>query len=153
MKETPTELVTTDLPASELPAIERTLELKASPERVWRAISDPAELSRWFPTHAELEVRPGGDGRFHFDGYGDALVHVEAVDRPRYLAWRWLGEKPSPEESETLVEWWLEPRADGGTSLRLRESGFRFEKHRAGNEEGWTAELGELVQLLDDTDP
>ncbi|MCV0403196.1 MAG: SRPBCC domain-containing protein [Chloroflexi bacterium] len=38
-----------DATTTELPAIERTLELDASPERVWRAISDPDELARWFP--------------------------------------------------------------------------------------------------------
>lgn len=44
-------------------AIERTPGLEASPERVWRALTDPAELSAWFPDEArDLAVRPGGDG-------------------------------------------------------------------------------------------
>jgi hypothetical protein len=40
-------------------------------------------------------------------------------------------------EKTTLVEWSLEERADGGTTLRLRESGFTRPEDRAGNEEGW----------------
>ncbi|MGQ0607145.1 MAG: SRPBCC domain-containing protein [Chloroflexota bacterium] len=51
-------------------------------------------------------------------------------------------------ESATLVEWWVERGADGGTTLRLRESGFRRETHRSENEQGWTQELAELVELL-----
>lgn len=132
---------------TELAAIERTIELNASPERVWRAISDPAELGRWFPQRAELDLRPGGDGSFQFDGYGDYPVRVEAVEAPRYLAWRWAREAGG--QPVTLVEWWVEDRADGGTTLRVRESGFTDPQHRTGNEEGWTEELAELVVLVD----
>jgi len=135
-----------------LPAIERTLPLSAAPERVWRAITDPAELSRWFPQRAEWDLRPGGEGVFFWEGHGNFPIRVEAVDPPRYLAWRWgreADEDPEVAESATLVEWWLDPRDNGGTTLRLRESGFRFGPHRAGNEEGWTEELGELVKLLE----
>jgi uncharacterized protein YndB with AHSA1/START domain len=134
-----------------LPAIERSLELSAPPERVWRAISEPEELARWFPQRAEWDLRPGGEGSFFWEGHGSFPVRVEAVDPPRYLAWRWgreAEEDPGTAESATLVEWWLDARRDGGTTLRLRESGFRFDTHRTGNEEGWTEELGELVEML-----
>jgi uncharacterized protein YndB with AHSA1/START domain len=135
----------------ELPAIERTLELKAAPARVWRAISDPAELSQWFPQRAEWELRPGGRGVFYWEGHGNFPILVEAVDEPRYLAWRWgleAEKDPNTSETATLVEWWLDPRDDGGTTLRVRESGFHSEEHRAENEQGWTEELAELEQLL-----
>jgi uncharacterized protein YndB with AHSA1/START domain len=134
-----------------LPAIERTLELAAPPERVWRAITDPDELARWFPQSAQWELRPGGTGVFSWEGYGDFPIRVEAVDSPRYLAWRWGLEveiDPDASESATLVEWWLELRDGGGTMLRLRESGFRHETHRAENETGWSEELDELVAML-----
>lgn len=145
-----------DGPSADLPAIERTLELDARPERVWRAISDADELSRWFPQRADWDLRPGGEGVFFWEGHGDSSIRVEAVDPPRYLAWRWGLEAesdPEAEESPTLVEWWLDPREDGGTTLRMRETGFRFPKHRAGNEEGWTEELGELHAFLAGLDP
>lgn len=135
-----------------LPAIERTLELNAPPQRVWRAITDPDELARWFPQRATWDLRPGGSGVFSWEGHGDFPIRVEAVDPPGYLAWRWgleVETDPDTSESATLVEWWLEPRDDGGTTLRMRESGFRFEAHRTENETGWTEELGELVTLLE----
>lgn len=134
-----------------LPAIERTLELSAPLERVWTAISDPNELARWFPDRAEWDLRPGGEGAFSWEGEGTFPIRIEAVNPPDYLAWRWgreVDEDPSVAESATLVEWWLTARDDGGTTLRMRESGFRFDTHRTGNEEGWTDELGELVALL-----
>lgn len=136
-----------------IPAIERTLELSAPPERVWRAISDPEELGRWFPQRAAWDLRPGGIGVFTWDGYGDFPIRVEAVDPPNYLAWRWGLEAeadPDSSESATLVEWWLSPTSAGGTSLRIRESGFRTESHRNGNDTGWSEELAELEALLAD---
>jgi uncharacterized protein YndB with AHSA1/START domain len=119
---------------------------------VWRAITDADELARWFPQRAEWDLRPGGTGTFSWDGYGSFPIRVETVDPPRYLAWRWGEEAetdPDATDSATLVEWWLDARDDGGTTLRLRESGFRTSTHRDGNAEGWTEELGELVALLD----
>ena len=134
-----------------IPAIDRELELAASPDRVWQAISDPAEMALWFPQRAEWDLRPGGDGVFFWEGHGNFPIRIEAVDAPRYLAWRWAveaEEDPDVAESATLVEWWVEGRPDGGTTLRLRESGFRVETHRSGNDEGWTEELAELSEML-----
>lgn len=42
--------------------IERTLELEASPDRVWRAITDPTELSKWFGHETDLDLVPGYEG-------------------------------------------------------------------------------------------
>jgi uncharacterized protein YndB with AHSA1/START domain len=130
--------------ADALAAIERTLELDAPRARVWGAITDPAELSRWFPQRAEWDLRPGGTGTFFWEGYGSFPIEVVSVEEPGYLAWRWGMES----DEVTLVEWWLDERPDGGTTLRMRESGFTTPKHRAGNDEGWTEELGELEAML-----
>lgn len=133
-------------------AIERTLELTAPPARVWKAISDPGELVRWFPNRASWDLRPGGEGTFFWEGYGDYPIRVVTVEAPRYLAWRWGNQADVGIEAAgetTLVEWWLDERPDGGTTLRLRESGFTAQKHRDGNAEGWTEELAELRDLLE----
>jgi uncharacterized protein YndB with AHSA1/START domain len=134
----------TDATTAAPAAIERTLELAAPRARVWRAISDPEELSRWFPQRASWELRPGGIGTFSWEDYGEFPVEVVTVEEPAHLAWRWGMEY----DEVTLVEWWLDERPDGGTTLRMRESGFSTAKHRAGNDEGWTEELGELAALL-----
>jgi uncharacterized protein YndB with AHSA1/START domain len=134
----------TDATTAAPAAIERTLELAAPRARVWRAISDPEELSRWFPQRASWELRPGGIGTFSWEDYGEFPVEVVTVEEPAHLAWRWGMES----DEVTLVEWWLDERPDGGTTLRMRESGFSTAKHRAGNDEGWTEELGELAALL-----
>jgi uncharacterized protein YndB with AHSA1/START domain len=84
--------------------------------------------------------------------HGDFPVLVDAVDPERYLAYRWANESGPLTDATTLnlVEWRLERREDGGTTLHLRESGFTDAKAREGNEEGWTEELAELRALLDE---
>ncbi len=52
------------------------------------------------------------------------------------------------EDAPSRVQWTLATRDGGGTTLRLRETGFRTDLHRGQNDEGWDAELGELVALL-----
>jgi len=142
---------TTPAAGATLPAIERTLELSASPERVWRAITDPAELSRWFPDRAELEVAVGGDGTFFWEEHGSFAVRIEAIEEPSYFAWRWANQADTALDAAaevTLVEWRVTPASGGGTVLTVRESGFTRPGHRSGNDEGWTSELAELVDLL-----
>jgi uncharacterized protein YndB with AHSA1/START domain len=132
-------------------SIERTMELHADPERVWRAITDPAELSQWFGTEAEIDLRPGGTGYFGWPEEGRYHCVVDIVEPPTRLVWRWGGpvDTPVEEGDSTRVEWTLARRHDGGTTLRLVESGFRRDEERAENDQGWTDELGELFAYLD----
>jgi uncharacterized protein YndB with AHSA1/START domain len=131
--------------------VEKTLRLAATPERVWQAITEPAELSRWFPDHTDLEPRPGSTGWFDWTAYGKYAVRIEELSPPRRLVWTWARDAgvALEEGQRTTVEWTLEPSGDGGTNVYLRESGFTDPKYRDGNDEGWDKELGELVQYLE----
>jgi uncharacterized protein YndB with AHSA1/START domain len=64
---------------------ERTL---AHPvERVWRAISDPDELGRWFPASAQWTPATGET----FEAFGSS-GEVTLVDAPHRLAWTFGGD-------------------------------------------------------------
>lgn len=130
--------------------IEKTLELEAPPDKVWRALTDPKELGSWFPDRADLEPGSGNAGHFVWEKHGGYAVQMEVFEPISRLAWRWADEsgKPLQQTTSTLVEWELLPRDDGGTTLKLRESGFRDEKGYRENVEGWDQELGELVEYL-----
>lgn len=134
---------------STIPAIERTLDLFAPPERVWRALTDQDELVRWFGDRADFKPEVGYEGWMEWDGHGHFPMLVEDVDPPRRLAVRWRNEPGEVlGDDATLVEWTLSPLPDGGTRLHLRESGFKEPVGRAGNAAGWLHELGELVAVL-----
>ena len=131
--------------------VEKRVEFDAPVERVWRAITEPAELARWFGEEAELDLRPGGDGSMYWPNHGRFPMRVVEVDAPRRLVWRWTH---LPDQAfddaplSTVVEWTLEEREGGGTVLHLRESGFPSEERRGENDHGWDEELKELVDLL-----
>jgi uncharacterized protein YndB with AHSA1/START domain len=131
-------------------AIERRLDLRATPERVWRALTDPEELSRWFGTSASFRPEAGAAGWIGYEEEGRFHLRVEAVDAGHHLAWRWAHDADTRVDAgpSTLVEWWLEPSSDGGTTLRLRESGFLAERDVDMNTYGWFDELADLANHL-----
>ena len=128
-------------------AIERQVDFRASPERVWQALTDEREIARWFAGRARVDLRPDALGWLEFEGHGRYPIKVVEVDPPRRFAWRWgdIGDE-RVEGHASLVEYELEPLPGGGTRLRLRESGFDAEKARAQNVEGWQDVLGSLLE-------
>ena len=70
------------------PALRFERTLAHSVERVWRAISDPAELERWFPAAADWTPATGET----FEAYG-ATGEVTEADAPHRLAWTFGGER------------------------------------------------------------
>jgi uncharacterized protein YndB with AHSA1/START domain len=130
--------------------IERTLELQASPERVWAALTDPTEIGGWFGSAVEFKPEVGASGWFDFGADGRVAYRVEAVEPGRHLAWRWADEVGAAVDdgSSTLVEWWLEPASAEGTRLRMRESGFKVGSSLDHNTFGWLEELGDLRDHL-----
>ena len=64
------------------PALRFERTLGHSVERVWRAISDPAELERWFPAAADWTPATGEI----FEAYGGS-GEVTEVDAPHRLSW------------------------------------------------------------------
>lgn len=130
--------------------IERDLLIRAPIERVWTVLTDPAYVARWFGDKAEIDLRPGGAAVFGWSGHGDGHAVVERVEPPRELAFRWAREAGVPVDAgdSTLVELSLSV-VDGGTRLRLVESGFTDDAHRKENSGGWDEELAELLALAE----
>lgn len=130
--------------------IERTLELKAAPDKVWLALTDPTELCRWFPQRADFELQTGKEGWFEWDNHGRYPIRVEAFEPGRRLSWSWSHKPDAPfdPENATRVDWQLTLRDDGGTTLEMCESGFKSEEHHKDNTGGWKTELGELEELF-----
>jgi uncharacterized protein YndB with AHSA1/START domain len=94
-------------------------------ELVWRALTEPPLLARWF---VEADIRPRAGAAFRLRApAGQAalagfdpmtLAEVTAVDAPRELVMRWRSD-----QMQTLVTWSLEPRS-GGCRLTVTQVGF-----------------------------
>ncbi len=134
-------------------SIEREVILPVPPARVWAALTQADQLGAWFGTQASIDLRPGGDVVFTWDGStgprGSSRGVIETVEPIQRLAFRW--HSGQGDEPMTRVEFTLEPH-DEGTRLLVIESGFaslRPElRTRESHVEGWQRELGELAQYL-----
>ena len=115
------------------------------PERVWRALTDPAELGAWL---MPADFAPLAGHKFTFDARPDMGIidgEVLDVEPPRLLRCRWSGVF-----GETVVTFTLTP--DGaGTRLRVTHAGWDGPglPHRDGFDGGWHDKLTkDLAALL-----
>ena len=72
------------------PALRFERRLDHSVERVWRAVTEPAELARWFV--AEMPWTPVAGEAFEAGG---ETGRITALEPPRLLAWTWGVERYS----------------------------------------------------------
>lgn len=95
--------------------------IRASAERVWQAITDPAFTTRYFHRTAfESSLEPGAPYRMVLPDGDDAVVGtIEQVDAPRRLVmtWRILYDTAASEEPPSRVEWHVSEGADGVTKV------------------------------------
>lgn len=132
---------------------EQTLTLDAPREAVWRALTEPTEIARWFAPEVEGDPRVGGEmvwrwrDHFEWNQTFDVLEEGEHL-RTRYDAWRGA----EGEEHPLFVDFHLEG-AGGSTTLRVVHSGFgddsRFDGEFDGISRGWPIELRSLKLYLE----
>jgi uncharacterized protein YndB with AHSA1/START domain len=141
----------------ELGTIERELYIEASPEIVFRVVSDPDHVSLWWPDEARYEAVAGSAGEIlfaHPDGGKVEALTVVDVEPPTRFSFRWThpaGEEAA-EGNSLLVTFELVPRGTG-TLVRFREAGFRelgweaavLQAHHEDHVTGWDHFLPRLV--------
>jgi uncharacterized protein YndB with AHSA1/START domain len=131
-------------------------DLPESPEKVWRALTEPRLLAAWLmPT----DIRPEVGHRFTFQTQPvadwDGVVHCEVlvVEPPTRLRYSWRGGSAQRQgyghEIDTVVTWTLARRPDGGTLLRLDHDGFAqgayaFERMN----QGWRGKVAERMSQV-----
>lgn len=133
--------------------IERATELPHPVERVWAALTDPAELGRWFADRAAWEGRVGAAMELEWAEHGAAPGVVVAIEPMTRFAFRWGSSgRPLEPGQSTLVEWTLAPTAEGGTRLTVVESGFATlfngSEQRADNVQGWREQFDNIARYL-----
>ena len=150
--------------------IEKKILLRASRERVWRAISDSAEFGTWFGIRFQSQFEPGkrmegvlvptqvipevGESQKNYEGMKFEFT-VERIEPQRLFSFRWHPNAVDDgtdysQESTTLVEFILED-SPGGIELTIVESGFdaiplarRAQAFRS-NDCGWS----EMIRVIE----
>ena len=137
-----------ETPQSRTESIAFEFELRHPPEKVWRALTEPALLSEWLLPVAGLELAPGKAFTFRTQAYpgwdGTVSCRFVEIEPHRKLSYTW-----SVPFLDTVVTFTLAPSASG-TRLSLVQSGFTRDQKResGGARYGWKMMGGKLVDLL-----
>jgi uncharacterized protein YndB with AHSA1/START domain len=124
-------------------------DVRASPDEVYAAISDPATVRRWLAT---CELEPTVGGRVHLvwpNDEGEMHGVVTAVSPGSALEYSWSESEDDDETS--LLRWEITPRG-GEATLRLTHSGTS-PKDALGFGAGWQAHLEALDVVLSGGEP
>jgi uncharacterized protein YndB with AHSA1/START domain len=125
-------------------------DLQHKPEKVWRALTDPALLTEWLLPVVDLKAEPGAAFTFKapsFPGWdGTVNCRFLEIEAQRKLSYRWV---VGDLELDTVVTFTLTPTASG-TRLSLVQSGFKPHQKQnfGGARYGWKMMGGKLVDLL-----
>ena len=135
--------------SSQTESISFEFDLRHSPAKVWRALTDPALLTEWLLPVVELTLEPGAAFTFKTQPYPgwDGIVNcrILEIEAQRKLSYAWgaIG-------LDTVVAFTLTPTSSG-TRLSLLQSGFKPDQKResGGARYGWKMMGGKLVDLLE----
>lgn len=148
--------------------VEQDILIEAPVDAVWRTLTEPEHIARWFADDVDVRAIPGYDGSLTFtDRTTDpssprvrtVRVTVRSVDPERTFSYRWqhpAGAAARPGNS-TLVTFTLVPEGTG-TRLRVVESDLEamgwtpdeLDTYRAQHADGWVHHLGRLRDQLAD---
>jgi uncharacterized protein YndB with AHSA1/START domain len=134
---------------SQIETIAFEIDLDHTPEKVWRALTDPDLLKEWLLPVIGLELAPGAEFTFKTQAYpgwdGTVNCRFIEVEPLRKLRYTW-----TVPFLDTVVTFTLTPTASG-TRLTIVQSGFNAEQKResGGARYGWKMMGGKLVDLLE----
>jgi uncharacterized protein YndB with AHSA1/START domain len=133
--------------------IHLSVELDASPEDVFRAVTDGTEIAKWLAPEAR-STAPQGEKRgtiWISWGEGMSVEHeIEIFDAPKHVR------HPSGKNGETkaplYADWSIEAREGGKATLRLVHSGFSvgadWDDEYEAHARGWRLMLQNLRQYF-----
>ena len=132
-------------------AISFEFDVHHPPEKVWRALTDPALLGEWLLPVSDLELEPGFAFTFttqpHPGWDGTVNCRIAEIETHRKLSYTWV---VGDMVIDTVVTFTLTPTTSG-TRLSLVQSGFKPDQKQnfGGARYGWNMMGGKLVDLLE----
>ena len=136
--------------SSQTESLSFEFDLHHPPEKVWRALTDPALLAEWLLPVVDLMLEPGGAFTFKTQPYpgwdGSVNCRVLEIDAHKKLSYAWV---VGDMALNTVVTFTLTPTASG-TRLSLVQSGFKPEQKQnfGGARYGWKMMGEKLVGVL-----
>jgi uncharacterized protein YndB with AHSA1/START domain len=135
--------------------VSNSTTIEAPIEEVWKALTTPDLIKRWFfgvDTETDWKVGspPVHRGEYHGKPYEDKgeTVRFDPPKRLVHTHWSDLSGKPDSPEHYQEVTWALAER-DGATELAITERNIPSEEGEAVSDESWRMVLKNLKELLE----
>jgi uncharacterized protein YndB with AHSA1/START domain len=106
-------------------AVERSVLIDAPRQRVWQAITDPAQLEQWYAPGCPWEIpslQAGATVKFHNTDADIQLATIEAVEPLKEFTLRWQLDPAHP--GITLLNSFLLEEVEGGTRVTVSQAGY-----------------------------
>lgn len=128
-----------------------------TPERVYRALTDPAQLDEWWRelgagVHWEMDLRPGAhwraSGRDDYVGEYEMHGEILGAEPPRWLECTWIETstaRPAPVSS--VVRYEVSPSPSGAV-VRVTQTGVMDAAKREQYRAGWPGALAALGRFV-----
>ncbi|MBI4500360.1 MAG: SRPBCC domain-containing protein [Gemmatimonadetes bacterium] len=160
-------------------AVTADIEISATPERVFQALTDQKQLVAWWGSEPSVELttfemnpnrggqwrytckpRPGHvqgaveeqmrrGGETQYECHGEVLESIP----PRLLVWSWIANWHDRPDQRTVVRWEIEPTKTG-TRVRVTHSGLaQLPVARKDYGKGWEGALRLLQTFLQRSGP
>lgn len=134
---------------SQTESIHFELDLPHAPEKVWRALTDPALLSQWLLPVIGFSLEPGATFLFKTDPHPgwDGTVSCRMLESHVLQSIRYAWGVPG---LDTVVSFAMTPTTSG-TRLSIVQSGFKPEQKQnfGGARYGWKMMGTRLIELLE----
>ena len=127
--------------------LHKDIELAATPEQVWEAVATGPCIDSWFMGRSEVEPVEGGRTSLTMAGHVDEAT-VTGWEPGKRFAQR---SETGPDGSFMAIEYLIEGRDQGGTVLRMVQSGVlgdNWESEYEAMKVGWDMYLGTLAAYL-----
>jgi uncharacterized protein YndB with AHSA1/START domain len=145
-------------------AVVSEIEVAAPPDRVFQALTEAAQLKRWFTSPEcpakfwEMDPRLGGRYRYATEkgsivvnNVSEFACHGEILeyDPPRVLVYTWFGNWHEEPTRPTIERWELTAKS-GGTHVRVTHSGLStMPVARKDYSGGWQAVVEMLKKFVE----
>lgn len=137
---------------AKVPPVEHTFYYAAPPTTVFAALTEPAQLARWFVEKATISPRKGATFRLTWRGGYSMKGKVKGAVPPKRLVLTWNDEFENGKVLKTEVRFDLRKKGKG-TLLTVTHRGFKDGKKwvalYGGIESGWAHYLTNLRSVLE----
>ncbi len=99
------------------------VDILGEASEVWRALTDPVQLTHWCSPKAVIQARQGGLFRASVDRVTEFEAHIDVFEPERRLRLLYLPLSSLPRADTVMVDDFILDRVPGGTIVRLLGSG------------------------------